>query len=115
MITIRLRGTITADRQLIVDLPDEVPEGEVNITLIVSEVNAQGRLPHEIDDIADRPIIVNEALEQMRTRLAAAGLLSTSIKAPSWFVPTEEDELPIELPRGSPTMEQMIDEDRGPR
>ncbi len=37
MTTLKLKGFITEDRQLKVDLPDDVPAGEVEITLEIDQ------------------------------------------------------------------------------
>jgi hypothetical protein len=115
MNTIYLRGLITPERRLIVELPPDAPTGIVELALWVTDAANEGRLPHEVDDIAHREIPVNEERDRIRALLAAAGLLATVKGPPAWFVPTEEDEMPIELPPGSPTIQQMINDERGER
>lgn len=99
MVTIRLQGKLTEDRRLIVDVPESFPSGDIEVTL---------ELKRELD-------VPNNATSLARAKLAAAGALSAVWKAPEGFIPTEEDDELIELPPGSPTLDQMIDEDRGAR
>jgi hypothetical protein len=99
MVTIHLKGRLTEDRRLIVDIPDDIPAGDVQLTL-------------EIPETVPTP---NEATARARAKFAAAGMLSTAIKAPPGTIPPTEDEL-IELgtlPPGSPTIAEMVNEDRG--
>ena len=59
----------------------------------------------------------NEATERARAKLAAAGALRTTVKAPPGTLPLTEDEL-VELGKlspGSPSIAEMVDEDREER
>jgi len=99
MVTIHLKGRLTDDRRLIVDIPDDIPSGDVQLTL-------------EIPENVSTP---NEATARARAKFAAAGMLSTAVKAPPGTLPLTEEEL-IELgtlPPGSPSILDMVNEDRG--
>jgi hypothetical protein len=101
MVTIHLKGKLTDDRRLIVDIPDNIPAGDVQLTI-------------EIPDAVSAP---NEATARARAKFAAAGMLSTAVKAPPGTLPITEEEL-IELgtlPPGSPSILEMVDQDRGER
>lgn len=39
MLTIRLKGQVTSDGQLLVDLPDNVPPGDVEITIEIAQAD----------------------------------------------------------------------------
>lgn len=98
MITIRLKGKLTEDRHLIVDIPDEVPSGEIQLVLELPEASPAA----------------NEATLRARAKLAAAGALSTVWKAPRDMMPPEEDEI-IELSPGSLSIDEIISQDRDER
>ena len=99
MVRVHLTGKITEDRRLIVELPNDIPAGEVQITL----------------EAAELPSVPNKA--NARAKLAAAGALSTVSKAPAGTLPPTQEEL-VELgalPSGSPSVLDLIDADRGAR
>jgi len=98
MVAIRLKGTLTADRQLVVKIPDEIPAGEVDLIIEASPIS---------DESTDARSIV-------RAKLAAAGALSTAWKV-SPDMPIVDDDEMFELSPGSPTMHELIDQDRGER
>ena len=80
MMTIHLMGKITEDRRLIVELPDSIPPGDVQLTLEIPE---------------DQPT-ANEATARARAKLVAAGILSFTWRAPSGTTPPSDEEL-VEL------------------
>jgi hypothetical protein len=102
MVAIRLSAMVGKDRRLVVDLPEDTPIGPVELVIT--------------------PAVEPSNLErdQLRGLLQAAGLLLNTATY-DWDV----DELinvadddwdePVELPPGSPSSEELIDEDRGPR
>lgn len=97
MTTFHLTGRLTPDRQLLVEIPDNVPTGLVQVTIEFTE-----------------PVpIGNEgaAREQARALLSAAGLLSTAWKAPPDFVPPSHDIPLIRLAPGA-SLDEMQYEDR---
>lgn len=102
MTAIRLSAVVGADRRLVVDLPADAPIGPMEIV---------------ITPAVDRP---NLEREEVRARLQAAGLL-VNTEAYDWDddelmdVGDDERDEPVELPPGSPSSEELIDEDRGPR
>ncbi len=101
MVTIRLTGRVTEDRRLIVEIPDNIPAGDVQLTL----------------EILDSAPAANDATARARVKLEAAGALSTIWKAPPGTTTPTEDEL-IELgalPPGSPSMEELVNADRDGR
>jgi hypothetical protein len=99
MATIHLKGKLTEDRRLLVEIPDDVPAGDVQVTLEIAE------------DIS----FTNEATMRAREKFAAAGLVS-AIKAPPGTVPATEEEL-IELGTvlPGPSALELVDLDRGER
>jgi hypothetical protein len=97
---ITLSVEITADRKLIVELPPDTPIGKA--TLVVVPENGTGDT-------------INPAREAARAKLAAAGILSTASHVPNPIKAIPDDELldMIQLPPGSPSILDMINEDRG--
>lgn len=99
MTTIRLHGRITEDRRLIVDLPDDLPAGEVEVEVV---------LPSNSEPST------NAARERARSKLAAAGKLSTVwIAPPETQMPTEEELIELGTVAPGKPVDQLIDEDRG--
>lgn len=103
MTTITLSMTIGEDRRLVIDLPPEVPAGEVEITIHpkVEEPSAQPQ----------RSLTREEAREILRK----AGVLDESIKAPEGYVPLSPEELLKlgTLPPDARSSLDLINEDRG--
>lgn len=95
MTTLKLRGRITEDRQLVVEIPEGVIAQEVEITVEVAELEPGSR-------------------EWVIAKLAADGILIRSWTLPDDHIEVEDDE-PVTLLPGSPTMDQLIDDERGPR
>jgi len=60
---IRLKGTLTADRRLLVNIPDHIPAGEIGLFIEMQESMAEP----------------NEATAKARAKLAAAGALSSTL------------------------------------
>lgn len=98
MVTIRLTGKLTEDRRLIVDIPDDVPAGDVQLILEVPEAS----------------MTPNAATARARAKLAAAGALSTKWKAPAGMTPPEDEEV-IELLPGSASLDEIVSQDRDER
>lgn len=98
MIAIRVPGIVGKDRKLVIDVPDEVLEGPLEVEL---------RFP---------PLPPNPDREELRSRLQAAGLLVTfdDLDDDLEYVSDEELEELGKLPPGAPSSEALIDEDRGP-
>ena len=98
MVTIHLKGKLTMDRRLIVEIPDDLPPGDVQVTLEIPE-----SLPAS-----------NEAAARARAKLAAAGALSTVWKAPLGTIsPTEEELIELgTLPPGSLSIADLIGAER---
>lgn len=95
---ITLSATIGEDRRLVIDLPPDTPIGEVNLII----------LPHPAP-------ISNPAREAARAKLLVAGALRTQVDVPDSVMP-----LPLEerirmgtIPPGSPTSEELVNQDRG--
>jgi hypothetical protein len=99
MVAVRLSGTVTEDRQLIIQLPDEFPVGPIE--LLVHSI-----LQHE-----------NPLRTAARLKLAAAGLLGGAHLPPSDMIqPADEEVLKAgTLPPGTRPTHELIDEDRGER
>ena len=94
---------IGEDHRLVIDLPPDVPSGPVQVT-ITPQPAANGG-------------VVNPAREAARAKLLAAGLLKSTYVVPPDFVrpPDEQLQKLVKLPPGSPSIDEIIDEDRGPR
>jgi hypothetical protein len=88
------------DRRLVIDLPNEIPSGRLEITL--KPANTAN------DDV--RPIALTR--DVARARLAAAGMLSAPPEISETLTITDDD-LPIDLPPDAPSIDSLIDEDRG--
>ncbi len=101
MIAIRVSAIVSKNREVTVKLPDEVPEGRIDLELRV----------------LDAP--VNVEREQARAKLRAAGFLVNpdEMGIPEDVRPLTLDErLRIgQLPPGAIPTHVLIDEDRGPR
>lgn len=95
MTDVTLSATVGEDRRLVIDLPDEIPPGEVEVVV--------------------RPKRDTMTREEARRLLAEAGLLSTWHKAPPGTKPlTPEERMEIgKMPPGARPSEELIDEDRG--
>ena len=104
---ITIETVITEDRKLTINLPPDIPIGQVEVEVIVRPVTY-------IDE--DTTLATWRAeYERLRAKLAAAGALSTIWKAPEGAVELTEEEL-WELGQrsaGGPSSDQLIREDRG--
>jgi len=102
-----IETVLDENRKLIVDLPPDIPTGQVEVQLIVRPISttAEGE---------ENPVWRAE-YERLKAKLAAAGALSTIWKAPEGAVElTEEERVRIgTMPPGTPSSEQLIREDRG--
>jgi hypothetical protein len=96
MVAIRLSAMVSKDRRLIVDLPDDVPVGPVELIV--------------------QPLPVNQA-PSVRELLLAAGVLAhyDDLDEDADYVADDELEQLGTLPPGSPSALELIDDDRGPR
>lgn len=103
MTSITLTATVTQDRHLELDLPDDVPLGPIELVI--------------------KPLIVKPVVEpeltrdEIRARLQAAGLLEEGRYAPVDAVPlsNEEREELGRMPAAPQLISDLIAEDRGPR
>ena len=98
MVTVHLTGKVTEDRRLIVDIPDSIPAGEVQLTL----------------EIPTTITAANEATAHARAKLAAAGALSAIWQTPPGTLPPTETEL-LELgilPPEAPSILDLVNADR---
>ena len=103
MDVITLSVEIPKDRHLVLDLPSDVPIGKADITIH----------PHE--QASPSAQVVNSAHEAARAKLLAAGILSTAHVAPKDAVRLSDEALQRlgTLPAGSPSLDDLINEDRG--
>ena len=105
MVAIRLSVIVGKDRQITIQLPDEIPEGQIDLELRVLEPSPT--------------LAPNLNREGARARLLSAGKLAV-------YSPTDlgisPDTLPLSveermrignLPPSAPPSEVLIDEDRG--
>lgn len=104
MDAIIIDAQVGQDHRLIYELPPEVPVGPVKLV---------------IQPLTDPSIQTGQGLtrEEARRRLLAAGLLMTERVAPEGAVESNEQEhqrLATLFGQG-PSLEDLIDEDRGPR
>jgi hypothetical protein len=104
---ITIETIIHEDRKLTIDLPPDVPIGQVEVEVIVRPVN-------RVDEAAAL-VKWRAEYERLRAKLAAAGALSTIWKAPEGAVELSEEELWKlgQMPAGAPSSEQLVREDRG--
>ena len=107
MDAIRLSATVGKNRQIIIQLPDEIPEGQIDLELRVLEPS---------------PTLARSLnREDARARLLSAGKLAVYSAAdlgiPGDAVPlTAEERMRIgKLPPGALPSEALVDEDRGER
>jgi len=98
MDAITLSVEIKEDRQITIQLPPEVPLGTATLVL----------LPRTDESSS----IMNPAREAARAKLLTAGFLKIP-SIPSDVEELSDDQLPLALPPGSPSLDEMIDEDRG--
>jgi hypothetical protein len=107
---IKISAVIGEDRRLIVDLPADTPTGPAQIEVLVHP-DAQPT-PH---DDSEALAAWRTEYERLRAKLAAAGALSTTWRAPEGAVElTEAERIRIgTMPPGAPSSEQSIAEDRG--
>ena len=104
---ITIETVIHEDRKLTINLPPDVPIGQVEVEVVVRPIS-------HIDE--DSGLAAWRAeYERLRAKLAAAGALSTLWKAPDSVVELTEEELWElgQMPPGAPSSEQLVREDRG--
>jgi hypothetical protein len=109
MDAIKLSVWVGEDKKLIIDLPAEVPVGQVDIVVIPREEAKSAYSPDYSQAwVAKR--------EEFRKKLAEAGLLSTAHTAPPDTIPLSPKELldAGTLPPGARPTDELVDEDRGP-
>lgn len=103
MVTVHLSAVVNKDRQLIVTLPDEIPDGPVELIIQIPDTT---------------PLVTsNPARENARAKLAAAGMLSHAHNLPTGVsIPSNEEV--AEAGRLSPearSIDALINEDRDER
>lgn len=105
--SITIETVINEDRKLTINLPPDVPIGQVEVEVVVRPVS------HVDEDTA--LAAWRAEYERLRAKLAAAGALSTIWKAPEGTVELTEEELWElgQMPPGAPSSEQLVREDRG--
>lgn len=103
MQAITLKAYVGEDRRLVIELPPEVPSGDVTVTISVAVTEEDAPLTRQ----------------EVRRRLRAGGLLAESDYWDEFDdLEYEEDpniQFPIPLPPGSPPSEVLISEDREER
>jgi hypothetical protein len=104
METITIEAEIGEDRQLIYQLPPEIPVGRVRLTI----------QPIENDTSTDQQPLTRD---EVRRRLQAAGKLLQSRVAPEGIERSSqaEDRRLADLFGAGPSVETLLDLDRGPR
>lgn len=103
MVALRLSGLITEDGQLIVQLPQDVPGGPVEVVIQAQQL--------------EQPTPVLSARERVRHALETAGLLSYAARLmPPIAPPNAEEVLKAgQLPPNARPTHELIDEDRNER
>jgi hypothetical protein len=103
MNTITIPVVVGEDRRLVIDLPADIPTGPAELEVIV----------HSHEDKVTKT--KNSAREEARAKLQAAGRLSIELNVSDDVEPLSEEELERlgRLPPGSPTAQEIIDEERG--
>lgn len=102
MVAVHLHAEIGEDRKLIIQLPDEVPPG--NVELIVRSTES------ELAEVS-----INPLREEIKAKLSAAGILVTDFEIPQGAKPlTVEQRLRMgTLKPGARDSLDLINEDRG--
>ena len=102
---------VDENRRVVLKLPDSTPVGLADLEIVV----------HPKADTANgankaRIRGPNPATEAARIKLAAAGYLSTNIRAPEGTIPLSDEEIARigRLPPGARPSEELVSEDRGP-
>ncbi|MBA3870691.1 MAG: hypothetical protein H0X30_16245 [Anaerolineae bacterium] len=100
MVTIQLSAIVDKNGQLTVKVPDNILPGPINIII-------------QAPDAADKAV-TNPAREAARTKLAAAGLLSSAHRPPpNTRIPTDDEVLAAGiLPLNARPSADLISEDR---
>lgn len=100
MDTITLSVEVGQDHRLVIQLPDDVPPGLVDITIKPSVSSEQ----------------LGSAREIARSKLLAAGKLNENYALPEGFTRPSDEELQklVVVVPGTPSIDEIIDEDRGP-
>jgi len=101
MDSITIPIVVGEDRHLVIQLPSEVPVGPAELVIRTREAPAGE--------------VANPAREVARAKLQAAGLLGTAHVAPDNAQRASDEELQRlgTLPPGSPSIDDLINEDRG--
>jgi hypothetical protein len=109
MDVIKFSVWVGEDKKLIIDLPAEVPVGQVDIVVTPCDEAKPAYTPdYSPAWVAKR--------EEFREKLAEAGALSTAHTAPPGTVALSPQELLAvgTLPPGARPTDELVDEDRGP-
>ena|SRR5688572_4547175 len=102
---ITLNATIDENHRLVIDVPEEMPVGEVEVTI----------RPKETEELKTKPATIT--FEEARAKLLAAGVLSQANFAPpdAEELSEEEEEILANEAAGIRAMAEYIDEDREER
>lgn len=111
MDNITIEAEVGRDHRLVDALPLEVPVGRVK--LVIEPVPSETPSTSEGDPDLSH---TSPARESARAKLLAAGMLGTAHIAPKDAARVSDEELQRigKLPPGSPTLLDLINEDRGP-
>lgn len=103
MVAIRLNAVVGDDRKLIIQLPNDIPPGDIELIVRTVEPNTASTT------------LVNPAREAAKAKLLAAGALVTVFNVPSEAVRlTVEERMRLgTLPSDSKSSLDLINEDRG--
>jgi len=108
--TIRLMATVDENHRLVIDVPDEIPAGPVELVITtVKTGNGEQVEPPETQELTR---------EEARRRLLAAGILSTAQYAPpdaEELSPEEEERIGRLLAADGKTVLEMVNEEREER
>ena len=102
MIAIRLHAVVGDDRKLTIQLPEDIPPGELELTV------------RSIDE-SENSVVLNSAREAAKAKLLAAGALVTQFEVPANPVRLSVEErmsLGTMLPDSRSSID-LINEDRG--
>jgi hypothetical protein len=99
MDAIKLLVEINKDRRLIIDLPEDMPTGLAQVTITPQNASMN---------------VNNPARENARAKLLAAGFLVTTIRAPEGTLSLTPEERFVlgTLPPGTPSIDDLVNEDR---
>lgn len=109
---IHLTTVVSADRKLVIQLPDDIPPGPVKMTLSYKLGSVELTMQAETapDALIDLPAMPHDIA---RVKLLAVGALVTQVDVPAEPLSVETRTRLGSLPGHAPSSLDLINEDRG--